>query len=612
MKNRLFWLMLLSLVSTLGFGQSPGGAGTSNLQLWLKAGSGITLSGTAVSQWADQSGNGNDVAQGTASLQPVYQSSSLNGNPLVYFDGSDDQLIDTDGIFGLNSYGNLNVFVVAKVDNLLNSNLLLEESLGINGEVKMYASWLNMGNLESYAKVKAQESDISYVGLDENTFIHEFSWKSTVLEFPNFSLYRSPAHVSSKLGTLISDIDGQNSTLDIGGNGTHFLDGGIAELIVYTKDIDSNQQKDIRTYLAIKYGVEIDPANHQYFDHSSYANDVAGIGRDVSGQALNQAESRSINEGSVVTIGNPSAMLTDGEYLVWGNNGESLDENANYSDVPLAQGVQARLNKMWRVQETGDVGTVSVSFDLTNLSSSGNSSDLVLLINSSESFGTSVDQVVSSGVWDAGSSTITFNTVDFNTGDYFTLGSVNKYQTPLPVHLREFMAFQEGEAITIEWTTESETNTESFTVEKSLDGIRWRELATVEAQGYSRESHQYEVKDTAPEKNWNYYRLRETDMDGVPIYTASIFVFFQPEALQDWKVFPNPAKSAFSIYFPPGSQACSIQVRDLAGQLYHTQQVQRADWEQLFTIDVNQWKKGFYIVELNISHQKICKKLILE
>lgn len=42
-----------------------------------------------VGTWPDQSGNGYDASQATASKKPSYQTNELNGNPIVRFDGGD-------------------------------------------------------------------------------------------------------------------------------------------------------------------------------------------------------------------------------------------------------------------------------------------------------------------------------------------------------------------------------------------------------------------------------------------------------------------------------------------------------------------------------------------
>ncbi len=47
---------------------------------------------TAVSTWSDRSGNGYDAAQATPANQPTFQTDEIGGNPIVSFDGTNDNL----------------------------------------------------------------------------------------------------------------------------------------------------------------------------------------------------------------------------------------------------------------------------------------------------------------------------------------------------------------------------------------------------------------------------------------------------------------------------------------------------------------------------------------
>ena len=68
---------------------------TDGLTVWLKADAGVTLNGSTVSAWNDQSGAGRNATQGTTAKQPLYVASADNGKPSVLFDGTDDQLLWT-------------------------------------------------------------------------------------------------------------------------------------------------------------------------------------------------------------------------------------------------------------------------------------------------------------------------------------------------------------------------------------------------------------------------------------------------------------------------------------------------------------------------------------
>lgn len=62
-------------------------------KLWLKADAGITKDGgNLVSNWADQSGQGNDVAQATGTNQPLWVDSAYASKPTIRFDGVDNKM----------------------------------------------------------------------------------------------------------------------------------------------------------------------------------------------------------------------------------------------------------------------------------------------------------------------------------------------------------------------------------------------------------------------------------------------------------------------------------------------------------------------------------------
>jgi len=60
-----------------------------SLALWLDGGVGVTSGvGNKVSKWADQSGNGNDATQQSATLQPILNTGAINNRDALYFDAT--------------------------------------------------------------------------------------------------------------------------------------------------------------------------------------------------------------------------------------------------------------------------------------------------------------------------------------------------------------------------------------------------------------------------------------------------------------------------------------------------------------------------------------------
>lgn len=67
----------------------------SGLEFWVKSSSGITKDGSNnVSAWNDQSGNARNLSEATN--QPLWVDATLNGYPIIRFDGTNDKLATAD------------------------------------------------------------------------------------------------------------------------------------------------------------------------------------------------------------------------------------------------------------------------------------------------------------------------------------------------------------------------------------------------------------------------------------------------------------------------------------------------------------------------------------
>jgi hypothetical protein len=95
-------------------GIAPDEIATQTLLFWVKSDTGVTTeTGGRVTNWADQSGNGNDVSVGTgSSSRPTVSAAALNGYDSIVFDGSDDYL--DSGTFTSLASGNIHCFWVGK------------------------------------------------------------------------------------------------------------------------------------------------------------------------------------------------------------------------------------------------------------------------------------------------------------------------------------------------------------------------------------------------------------------------------------------------------------------------------------------------------------------
>lgn len=76
----------------------------------------------------------------------------------------------------------------------------------------------------------------------------------------------------------------------------------------------------------------------------------------------------------------------------------------------------------------------------------------------------------------------------------------------------------------LEWTTATETDSEFFFVEKSVDGIAYNNIGKVEAAGYSEEEVIYRYMDIQVADKEAFYRLRQVDTDGTESFSEPVEV----------------------------------------------------------------------------------------
>ncbi|MEA1874936.1 MAG: T9SS type A sorting domain-containing protein, partial [Bacteroidota bacterium] len=131
----------------------------------------------------------------------------------------------------------------------------------------------------------------------------------------------------------------------------------------------------------------------------------------------------------------------------------------------------------------------------------------------------------------------------FNYTELFTLGSKD---TPLPVELVLFEGTCHGDFVTLEWETASEQNNEMFIIERSIDGVSFNVIGTIDGAGDSNQPLAYEFYDTKPLPK-AYYRLRQVDFDGAFEYSNIINLSCTDVPDPMFTVYPNPFKTELHV-----------------------------------------------------------------
>lgn len=214
--------------------------------------------------------------------------------------------------------------------------------------------------------------------------------------------------------------------------GFNQFQGDIQEVIWYKNTLTAVQKGKVETYLALNYGTTlahsyVNAAGDTVYDLTSnagYGQNIAGIGREKANADLNQKQSNSVNVGNQVIISTTglantndsnTTSLTEGQFLVWGDNGKAKSPSESVSGIA---GVNARFASVWKVENTGAVGTVRVAWikGLSNLT----------LIQSSDTIfdGTDASTLMTGNEITVNNVVYNYADVTLSNGSYFTFGAL--------------------------------------------------------------------------------------------------------------------------------------------------------------------------------------------
>lgn len=278
---------------------------------------------------------------------------------------------------------------------------------------------------------------------------------NTTNEAPNnYANYAQDSDVQFMVGAYFSQTLGELGA-------SYRFDGTLSDIISFSDLLSDDDRQKVASYLALKNGVTMTQLNggqsyvasndQAYWDEAeaedAYDNDIAGIGRDDA-SGLFKTKGQSMNNVHVDTNGLPDAWMIDDvvlfdnptdlddlEFMTWANDksfGDGFGPTAgvsSYSTSVAGYGWTetespdgyARIGREWMIQESGDVGDVTLKFSDSELVVNSSLRNLLfytkpyLLVDddSDLSDATAIELTDQSTYWDL--------TRNFSNGEYFTL-----------------------------------------------------------------------------------------------------------------------------------------------------------------------------------------------
>ncbi|MBC7487515.1 MAG: T9SS type A sorting domain-containing protein [Cytophagaceae bacterium] len=389
--------------------------------------------------------------------------------------------------------------------------------------------------------------------------------------------------------------------------------GQMSEVIVFNNNLSTVNLNKVNTYLAIKYGLTLGNTSAPItYSHSlgvaiwnastTYQNDIAAIGRDDRSE-LDQRRSVSIEQDNMTDIAlvdnggsqaAPNAFNNDRSFFIIGNNDGAKVFSA--TDVDGAT-ILNRLNRVWKVQETGTVGNVVVAVNLSAVPAAIIGADLRLLIDrDNDGFADNDITPQAADYYNAGTQTAYFTT-DMANGDLFTIGTA---ANALPVEFISIQANAETDRNRITWITATELNNSRFVVQRRVQGEQWDSIGTVPGANTSNTIHHYEFFDAnLSNQTFVYYRIVQYDYDGKS--DASKIVYLDRTAFNNTstliKIGPNPSSGVIDININNelfSTNTYQLRVYSMLGTNVFDSDLKESNSR----IDLENLAAGNYIIEL--------------
>jgi hypothetical protein len=651
MNLRWFFLFFyLIAIQTLP-AQNPGNVST-NLTLWLK-GNYTTGSGPAnkmkfgssnyVEEWRNEKSS-YILAQTTTTKQPRWYNGSSNG----VVSGSSDSL-------NYNPHVKFNYSAtVANASLLANSNTSTD-LLGTAGTIIMVLTDDN-----AFRTAITYYSNTVYRYQIKQTFRSQTSDGVAILSpintTPSYrvdfgaSSYNSPISnarivVSRGFGNTLSVrrngtsigtntyeagyCPGIVAGINLGGNpgvsSNEPYNGRFGEVILYNTNITDADVRKIESYLAVKYGITLNPAGldavngyvnsagstiySQGSNGTTYWNNIIGLGRDDN-SGLVQKQAHTYDDSvkvfiSTLAASNPAnaGTITDNNdfLMVGATTGLLMEHAATHAEKP--SGVSIRLDREWKVINTGF--NQSFTFQVKPSGSASNNFKgggiLQLLADDDGNFSNAtIITSGNSGVTISYSSDIITVTINPSasggifpingTPKFITIGALN---STLPDEAITFTCTKLNNSVVSKWAFNADQTIERYELEKSTDLSNWITLTTRSA-GSSGTQSLYEFKDEQFLQT-SFYRVKAVSKTGIIQYSSTRKIQLNPYALSV-QVFPNPATTAVNLRWENGSKPTQIDLFSADGRKHSVQMTLSHSGAIL---QVQSLPKGLYMLVLS-------------
>ena len=203
------------------------------------AGGSLVAADGAVARWEDKSGNARHATQSTSGKRPLRKTSIVNSLDVLRFDGTDDALTHA-----YDSSGNVTIFaVIVKRSTQAAYRTILAMGASTSAGTSFYANMSGSNRWGTYSSA-AQPATTAI----SNNVAYLLTMVDSSASGQAF--YLDGVADGTGTGNTIGE-----STKNVGGAGSTFLNADFAEILVYPSALGSADRAAVETYLIDKWAI---------------------------------------------------------------------------------------------------------------------------------------------------------------------------------------------------------------------------------------------------------------------------------------------------------------------------------------------------------------------
>jgi Domain of unknown function (DUF4082) len=164
-------------------------------------------------------------------------------------------------------------------------------------------------------------------------------------------------------------------------------------------------------------------------------------------------------------------------------------------------------------------------------------------------------------------------------------GIIFNQSVTLPVVLVQFIANKDADgSVKLSWATSQEINAGYTDIERSGDQTGWIKIGSVKAKGNSSTTTDYSYSDKLPLDGVGYYRLKLVDLDGKYVYSKTISVTGDKNAVP-LVIYSNPFSDLIRLKVNVSrAQNLTMTVSDMMGKVYISKSLQAQAGDNLVNL----------------------------